>query len=494
MLISFSEFQVEIYLNLFKFELLKLEKRLEIVDGLIKVVDLIDDVINVIRKSKNKKEARENIMKEFSFSENQAEAIVTLRLYRLTSTDINDLITEKKLLNESIKHFKKGIEDRSYLNKNIILELEEISKKYGTPRKSIIEEKTEDIKIDEKDLIQEEEVWVSVTHQGYIKKISQRSKDSSEESTFGKREDDIIISIKLTSNLKNLVLFSSQGQYFSIPIFKLADSKYKDIGEHVSKFTSLDALDRIISTAIVEDFQKDGDLIFSTKNGMIKRSSLKEMHITHTKRGSKFMNIKKGDEVASVSLLTDKDSFLTTITKNGYSIRYIADNISTTGLSAAGVKNITLSEGDKVVATIVNKINDVDSGKAQLIFVTHNGKAKRIKVRNTKAISRTSRGRLIAPQMKNNPYIIINAFNVELTDTIYILTDGNENINLNPKSDLLLTDTSSGLNKLTKSGINLSFNDLMLNIDGLEKFDEEKEQNKKEEAIQLDLETILDDF
>ncbi len=494
MLESFADFQIEIYTKQFKFELLKLEKRLEIVEGLIKVVDIIDEIIDVIRKSKNKREARENVMKKFKFTENQAEAIVTLRLYRLSSTDVGELQDELKSLKKLVTHYKKGIKDESYLKDVIIGELEEISDEYGVPRRSIIEDEIEEVKIDEKDLIQEETVWISVTHQGYIKKISQRSKDAADESTFGKREDDIIISMNETSNLKTLVLFSAQGRYFSLPIYKLSDSKYKDIGEHVSKFTSLDALDRIISTAIVSDFERKGELIFSTKNGMIKRSLIKDMSISVNKRGAKYMGIKDGDEVVSVAILDDKQSFITSVTENGYGIRYIADNLSTVGLGASGVKNANVTDGDKVVATIVNSIKDVDEGNSQAIFVTHNGKAKRVRVKDIKGVSRGSKGSLVASQTKSNPYRIVNIFNVELTDAIQILTDGDENLNLRPKGDLQITETSTGLSKLTKAGIRLSFNNVNLPLDTLADYSKTQETELEIKGKQLDLENLLDEF
>lgn len=492
---SFADFQIEIYTKLYKFELLKLEKRLEIVEGLIKVVDIIDKIIDSIRKSKNKKEAREGIMKKFDFTENQAEAIVTLRLYRLSSTDVNELEEELKLLKKTITHFKKGIKDKSYLKQNIITELENISKEYGVERKSTIEEEIEEVKIDEKDLIQEEIVWVSVTHQGYIKKISQRSKEAADESTFGKREDDIIISMTETSNLLNLVFFSAQGRYFSLPIYKLSDSKFKDIGEHVSKFTSLDALDRIVATAIVGDFNRKGELVFSTKNGMIKRSLIKDMTVSSNKRGAKYMGVKDGDEVVSVSMLTDKQSFVTSITEKGYGVRYVADNLSTTGLSAAGVKNVNVTDGDKVVATMINPIKEVDKGESQVIIVTHNGKAKRIRTNDVKALSRASKGALVASQTKSNPYRVINAFNVDITDNIYILTDGDENINLRPKGDLTITESSTGLTQLVKkAGIKLSFNDLTLPLDELVDYSKTQETKLEIKATQLELDDLLDDF
>ncbi len=500
-LTSFSEFEKEIYVNLYKFELSKVKKRMEIVDGLIRVVDIIDEIIRVIRKSRNKKEAKENIKTSFGFSEIQAEAIVILRLYRLTSTDINELTKEKGELSSLFTFYERGIKDERFLREQIIEELKKIRDEYGIERKSTIEGDIEEVKINERDLIQEEEIWLSITYQGYIKKVSQRSKDSSEESSFGKRDDDIIISLNKVSNLKNIVLFSSSGRYFVIPIFKFSESRWRDIGEHVSKFTSLDSLDRIISTSLVDSFDNETEIIFSTKNGMIKRSRIRDMNLLQTKRGSKFMNLKPNDKVVTAVLLNNDNSFITSITKNGYGIRYCADNLSTIGLSASGVKNANLTDGDEVVVTIVNEINKVDDGYSQIMIVTHNGKAKRMRVNDIRGVSRGSKGSLVAAQTKSNPFLIINGFNVEETKSIYILTDNDEILNLKTKGEVLISDVKSGLTKLTNKGILLSFNDLTLKIDELPNsntsqkiFKTTEKEKTEEQAVQLNLDSIFDEF
>jgi len=266
------------------------------------------------------------------------------------------------------------------------------------------------------------------------------------------------------------------------------------MGEHISKFTSLDAIDRIVATGITDDFEKSGELIISTKKGMIKRSSIKEFNISKTKRGSKYINLKENDKVVSVVIMEDKDSFVTSVTKNGYAVKYIADNLTNIGLGAAGVKNMNITDGDKVASTVVNTIKNTDDGEAQVLFVTNNGKAKRLRVKDIKPVSRGSKGSLIASQSKSNPYKVINTFNVHLTDHIYILTDNDEILNLKPKGEILITDTKNGLTKLTKQGNRLSFNDLTLNFDKLEKYSETKKNEKIQKSIQLDLDSILDEF
>lgn len=496
-LTSFSEFQIQIYSKLYNFELKKLEKRLEIVNGLIRVVDIIDEIIIIIKNSKNKSDARKNIIKEFNFNENQAEAIVTLRLYRLTSTDVSELKKELEYLNKLILHYKKGLNDSEYLKEKVIQELEKISKEFSIPRKTKIKDEIVEVKINEKDLVQEETVWVSVTHQGYIKKISQKSKELSNETTFGKREDDIVISMNETSNLKNLILFSAKGKYFSIPVYKISDSKFKDIGEHVSKYLSLDPLDKIISIALVDTFDKEGELLITTNQGMIKKSLIKDMNINQTKRGSKFINLKiENDEVSSILLIDNDESFITTITRNGYCLRYNLENITTTNIISSGIKNISLMSDDYVVATTINSIENVKNLNSEIIILNQNGKGKRMKVNDINLSSRGTAGNLIAPKPRSDYHKIINMFNVNKYETINILNDSLEIINLKTKNaKFKLKKIDEPLSKIILTGIKLAFaNDLNLKISSLNKFSEKNKIKKETKITQLNLDNLLDEF
>jgi len=222
---EFASFQETIYSNLYRYEAKKIVDRVEIVDGLIKVVSIIDEIIKIIRNSKNKAEAKANIISKYDFTDRQAEAIVNLRLYRLTSTDVNQLTDEKKELEGLRKHFEKGLTDKKYLREQIVLELEKFSEEFGIKRRTVIEGELEEIVIDETDLIKEEEVVVVVTHQGYIKRVSTRSMDSSEFDTLGRRDSDVVLTISNTSSTDNVVLFSSNGKYYTIPVYKLKEYK-----------------------------------------------------------------------------------------------------------------------------------------------------------------------------------------------------------------------------------------------------------------------------
>lgn len=223
---DFSTFKIELYKESFTFELEKNEKRLEIVEGLIKVTDIIDQIIAIIRKSTGKADAKAKIIEKFDFTDRQAEAIVSLRLYRLSSTDVNALIEEKKVLEDAIAHFSKGLKEKDYLTDVIVADLEELNKEVKVPRRTQIDEdEAELIEITEASLVQEEDTVVVVTHQGYIKRTSPKSMGAAPEGTLGLRADDLPLAIMETSNLKTIVVFTASGKYFTIPVLKIQEFK-----------------------------------------------------------------------------------------------------------------------------------------------------------------------------------------------------------------------------------------------------------------------------
>lgn len=492
---SFASFQIQIYTNLYKYELNKLNDRLEIVEGLIIVVDIIDEIIKLIRKSTNKMTAKESIIKNFNFTDRQAEAIVNLRLYRLTSTDINQLQEEKKILNKGIMHFSKGLENEIYLKSNIISELEEIINIFPIKRRSKLDNSFEEINISEKDLIVEERVVVTVSYQGYIKKISLRSRELSEGKT-GRGEEDIIISIFETSNMDNLVLFSSKGRYYVIPIYKLKDNKWKDVGYHVSNFTNIDGTEKILAVAYIKDFNFANKVIFSTKNGLIKQTNVSNLILNSSKRGAKYITLKEEDEVISVLTVDSQDYFAISTTKMGNTLKYSIDNIPQLGLSASGVKNIKIDLDDKVVSTIVQPILDVDTGKSQVLFFTKNGKAKRIRSRDIKGLTRGSKGSKIIKQSKNNPTEIFKLFNIDNLKEIFLLSKNDNYQNFIPKTNTLISEVGSGLTTVTKEGIKEALIDstLFFNKKKLNDKDKKNKNSNESNFKQIDLNNILNDF
>lgn len=489
-LTSFVSFQLEIYTNLYKFELFKNEQRKEIIEGLIKVLDVIDKVISIIRKSKNKAEAKEGIINSFNFTERQAEAIVNLRLYRLTSTDINQLQKENKQLDLEIKHYKKALTEKAYLKEQIVKDLDLFLEKFKEPRRSKITSNLDDIEVSEADLIVEETVVITVSQQGYIKKVSTKSRDLSEGET-GRREDDIIISEFDVSNMKKIVLFSSTGKYYSLNIYKLKDLKWKDVGEHLSTLTGMDGLDKIISVTVVDTFENlAGNLIVSTKKGMIKQTEISNLTTELSKRGAKYMGLKDGDEVNSISIAYNQNYFATSVTQIGLSIKYSLDSIPVVGLAASGVKNINLSPDDFVASTIIQPINDVDNGKSQIILFTNTGKGKRIKTKEIKGISRGSKGSQIMKQTKSKEFRIINLFDPEQSGKIHLLDGDDKYFILKSKTEIPISDFGTFGSMINKSGIRKIFNNVVLEIDKTIAKTTKKEQKEK----QIELDSILNAF
>ncbi len=475
-LVAFKSFRILTTRKLYTFELQKLQTRLEIVIGLIKVARIIDQVIDVIKTSKNKADAKANIIDKFSFTNLQAEAIVNMRLYHLTTTDVAALEEELHQLNLTIAHYNRALENKDYLIAQLVDELTKLGKEFNVPRKTTIDDEIENLDIDETALIQKEDVMVVVSHQGYIKKVSLRSREASAAETVGCREDDLIVAATKTSNLNSLVVFTSSGRYYSIPIYKLTDFKWKDLGEHLSKFTTLNPTERILKVGMLKDFHKNGTLVVATAKGLIKQTKISDLSIVLTRRGAKYAGIKKGDHVVSITLNLYEKAFVTTITKSGQALYYPLANVPISGLGASGVKNITLTAPDYVVSSIVNSEADVKSQKAQVLIVTSNGKAKRIRINELKKAARGSKGSKIAPQTKSSPYEIINAFNVSSVNDLQILTMTNNHIESYPKLSISITTPKTGLNGLIKEKIKLVFNDLRLQFERLRPKEPTREQ------------------
>ncbi len=446
---GFKEFQIKTYRNLAKFELAKLQKKIEIVQALIIVIDVIDEVITMIRKSLNKADAKRKIMERFNFNDNQGEAIVTLRLYRLTSTDINELRIEFNELKKLISHFEKMLSDRNYLVEQIVLQLEEVQKEFDIKRKTEIQKEYEEIIINEEELVQEEKVNLSVTVNGYIKRTSIKSKDSSSKEAFGIRENDITIFNDIVSNLKTLFVFTSKGKYYSIPIYKLNEFKWKEVGAHISNYFSTLSEERIVSIKVVDKVVNDqeGFIISSTKNGLIKKSKISELETPSTKKGAKYSNLKTDDEISSLIFTYSEDEYIVSQSKFGFIVRYLSSEIPVTGLSSSGVKNINLIEKDEVVKTVVTNINDTDDGKEHIVVLTNTSKAKRFRASSVKQTSRGTKGTRILKASNVNKEYIINIFRVDEVEEIQVLFDDAELKELTLFKIVLLSDLTTGFSK-----------------------------------------------
>ncbi len=450
---SFKDFQIKIYRNLYKYELEKVKKRLEIVEALMVIVDVIDEVIRLIRKSLNKSDAKKRIIERFKFNDNQAEAIVNLRLYRLTSTDILELREEHNQLLETIKHYEKCLNDNGYLIIQIVNNLEVLLSEFKIRRKSIIvneDDGDEIIEVDEKDLIEEEEVYIGVSRDGYIKKVSIRSKESSNKEDYGLREGDFDLLVEHTTNINNVFLFTSSGRYYSIPIYKLKQSKWKEFGEHASVYTSISGNEKIVRIIIGKKINRGKFIVVTTKNGLVKRGEVKNLVIPNTKSGAKFIGIKKDDEVVSISFMKSDNWEIVSVTSFGFLIKYDLNSVPITGNGSSGVKNISLIEKDYVVKSLIFDSDEIDNSKEQVCFLTNKAKLKRIRVSDIKLTKRGGKGIRLLKEVKSYKEHLINMFDPNRIKVIKIFTNKNKYLKISPKKMVLLSDLNSGFSNPLK--------------------------------------------
>ncbi|NFV95391.1 DNA topoisomerase IV subunit A, partial [Staphylococcus aureus] len=271
---SYLNHQIEVVANRTKFELDNAEKRMHIVEGLIKALSILDKVIELIRSSKNKRDAKENLIEVYEFTEEQAEAIVMLQLYRLTNTDIVALEGEHKELEALIKQLRHILDNHDALLNVIKEELNEIKKKFKSERLSLIEAEIEEIKIDKEVMVPSEEVILSMTRHGYIKRTSIRSFNASGVEDIGLKDGDSLLKHQEVNTQDTVLVFTNKGRYLFIPVHKLADIRWKELGQHVSQIVPIEEDEVVINVFNEKDFNTDAFYVFATQNGMIKKSTV----------------------------------------------------------------------------------------------------------------------------------------------------------------------------------------------------------------------------
>ncbi|PPA71892.1 DNA topoisomerase IV subunit A [Jeotgalibacillus proteolyticus] len=400
---AYIDHQKEIVEKRTKYDLERAEKRQHIVEGLIKMLSILDEVIAEIRGSKDKRDAKVNLQERFSFTEPQAEAIVSLQLYRLTNTDITALQKESEELDKLITELQAILASEKKLTAVIKKELKSIQKKYADNRRSIIEDQIEEIKINMEVLIASEDVIVTVTKEGYVKRTSQRSYAASNGLDFAMKESDRLLA-KIDANTTDaLLLFTNKGNYIYAPVHQLPDIRWKDLGQHVASMVSLDKDEQLIKAMHVDEFKENQYLIFITKNGMVKKSEFSLYNASRFLRPLVALNVKKEDELVEV-LLTEGKSDLLLSTAGGYGLRFNQEDVSLVGQRAAGVKGINLKENDTVVSALEVKEDD------QVFMVTQRGAVKKMAVSEFDLSSRAKRGLIMLRELKKNPHRVVNVF------------------------------------------------------------------------------------
>lgn len=397
-----------------RFELQKAQKRQHIVDGLIKALSILDEVIATIRGSKDKKDAKNNLVVQHGFTEEQAEAIVNLQLYRLTNTDITQLQAEAKELAETIAELTTILNEESELLKVIKKELREIKKKYSTPRLTEIEAEIQEIKIETQVLVAQEEVVVTVTRDGYVKRNSLRSYGASKPEEIGMKEGDSLLYSNQMNTLDHLLLVTNKGNTIYRPVHELPDLKWKDLGEHISQTVMTLAQDEmIIGVFAYKEIDPLKNFVLISKNGMIKQTRMTEFEPwrTYKTRPMTIMKLKdESDELVNV-FLTDQteemDVFL--VSHLAFGLRYSLNEVPVVGPKAAGVKAMNLKADDY----LINGLLVYSEGDTPIVLITQRGAAKRMLAQEITQLGRAKRGLMVLRELKKNPHRVVYMGNGE---------------------------------------------------------------------------------
>ena len=427
---SYLEHEKEVVTKRTKYDLNKAEERLEIIQGLIHAMDILDQVIKVIRASKNKAEAKKNLSSEFNFSARQAEAIVSLQLYRLTNTDVDALVKEQTELNEKIARFKELLSNSKTLEKEIVKELSIVKKEFGNPRRTEISSENAKIQIDEKALVADEQVRVLISRDGYLKRSSIRSWQSSDDEDNGLPSGDDVVFEKTVSTLTNLYLFTSRGNVIYRPVNELVEAKWKETGQHLSQEIGLNDDENIIRVFDFDSLNQNVNFLLATNDGYIKQLQLSNLQPTRTyhSRAITAMKMKKPDSmVVRVDLVkNNSNDEIILFTHNAYAIRYNLAEIPESGAKSFGVKSVNLKPSDYVISYILinpNYLNLVHVG-----IITQRGAFKQFKADLVNKVSRAKRGVLILRELKTKPHRIVAVTSYGQDHTLIVTTTSKRHI------------------------------------------------------------------
>lgn len=391
---AYVDHQKDVITNRSNYELEKATKRQHIVDGLIKMVSIVDQIIKIIRSSSNKKESRDNIMSAFGFTELQAEAIVTLQLYRLSNTDILALEKENIALKETIHSLNEILQSEDILKKVIKTELKEVAKKIGDERRTMIEDEVETIKIDEKDLISDEKVAIGISKEGYVKRASLRSYQATE--SAGLKENDVLIYERETSTLETLLIFTNKGNYVFLPVYKIDEQKWKDLGVYIGNIVHIESDESIVDILAVKDFNKDNYCLLATKYGMMKQAKLSDFEVSRFNKTLRAMRLSNDDELVSVDY--GQKANILSLSKKGYLLRIKQEDMPQYGLQAGGVKGMSIADSDQLAAARYMHESD------ELVCLTSRGHVITDIVAEIPLYNRNRRGISVISELKTNPH------------------------------------------------------------------------------------------
>lgn len=390
----------EVVTNRTNYDLIKAKKRLHIVDGLIKMISILDEVIETIKASKNRADSKQNIMNKFGFTDEQAEAIITMQLYRLSNQDITQLMNEQVELNEKIALYEKILNSEKELIKVIIKELQEVNKSITVERKTKIDvNASTTIKFDETDLISKEQVMVAVSKDGYLKRATIKAYNASKSN--GLKENDSILYLGEVSTLDTLLIFTSLGNFIYLPVYKIQECKFKDVGTFINSVVAIQPKEKLISCYPISDFNSGETVVLLTKQGAIKQTLLSEFNVSRYTKPVRGMKIPADDELVSTDII-DNPLEILVFTKKGDALRFRASDVSLYGCNAGGVKAINLKPKDEMSSVVyANKEDDI-------VLLTSRGTLKRMKVTDIVLTKRSRSGSAVVKQVKTNPFNVVD--------------------------------------------------------------------------------------
>ncbi|MSA72510.1 DNA topoisomerase IV subunit A [Holdemania massiliensis] len=415
MLDAFIAHREEVVLRRSRYLYNKMEERCHILEGLMKAVSIMDEVIAVIRQSKDKGDAKRNLMDSFQFSETQAEAIVTLRLYRLTSTDIVALREEFAQLVNEMEMLKTILESETVLKSVLIKELKEIKKEYADPRRSEIQEEVEEIVIDKTAMIPNERVMITVSRDGYVKRVSLRSYGASDHAMTGLKEGDLLVGQLEVDTLDTLLLFTSKGNYAYLPVYQIDEAKWKDIGSHLNKYVSIDGDDKIINAILVKNFSSYAWIVTASRRGQVKKTPISQWQVQRNNKMMTAMNLKKDDAMIRAFVVYAHEDLIM-ISRSGWISRYSSDLVPSTGTKSQGVKALNLAKDDSLAAAC-----SYGDERQSLWVLSDKGNMKRVKMSDVSITARPVKGEIVVKRLKANPYHIAYCQCVQPYDSLILM-------------------------------------------------------------------------
>lgn len=485
-----------------EFDLAHAKARYHIVEGLIKCISILDEVIRVIRASKNKQDAKDNLVKEFEFTPEQAEAIVVLQLYRLTNTDVVALENEKASLEKIIAGLTSILGSEAVLKSVMKKDLRDVRDSYDTPRITEIKDEITEIKIDSTAMIPKEDVVVLVTKDGYIKRTSFRSYTASNPEDITIKENDYIIGLYEMNTTDTLLVFTTAGNYLHIPVHIIPDLKWKDMPKHVSNLIEITSGESVVAAIPAYNFETEKNIVIATHDGMIKRSKLKDFKLLRYSKETSCMKLKDNDYV--IAAFTEDKPCLFLTTDTGYGLSFKTEEVPVVGVKASGVKAIKLKDDNLV------SINQYSQTEDEFIsIITTKGTGKRVRLNEFELSTRTRRGLLVIREVKTNPYKILKTF---ITDSKNYIGLKNSDINIIKLTELPISDRHSIGSQLTKHNLTDAFQESILVRSTKEQIDlidekvieekdvvvEKEESKPKKEKISLkeidDRLMTIDDF